>query len=82
MADSNGDNLVNNEADDTSSTDFAISKNFFDFEAMGSLDSDVDVIDEVESFCAVAKEVFKDQKKAEVNDICGQILNFFCSQGL
>ena len=84
MGDNEADNNIGVDVADDSDSDndgeeieMAISRNFYDFESMGPIDSDVDVIDEVKSFCDIAQAVFKSDKKAEVNDICGQILNFF-----
>lgn len=67
--------IENDDADEKSP--YAISKSYFDFEPVGPMDSDVEFIDEVQSFCVVAMEVIRSGKKAAMNDIFGQILSFF-----
>jgi hypothetical protein len=59
------------------STSYAIAKNFFNFEGLGPIESDVVVVDEVEEFVVTAKAAIVTGKKALINDIFNQIFNFF-----
>jgi hypothetical protein len=84
MGDNETDNNIGVDAVGDSDSDIdgdeiemAIFRNFYDFEAIGPIDSDVDAIDEVKSFCDIAQAVFKSDKKAEVNNLCGQIFNIY-----
>ena len=56
----------------------AISKNFFNFESMGPIESNVPVTDEIQSFIDVTMAAtIIGAKKSVVNDLFGQIHNFF-----
>jgi RNase P subunit RPR2 len=66
-----------NEDDEV--VEIAISKNFFDFENIGPIDSDVPVIDEVQSFVDVVMDCIMNGRKQAFNELFGQILQVFAS---
>ena len=59
------------------STNYAIAKNFYNFEGIGPIESDVVVVDEVELFVCTARAAIASGKKALINDIFNQIFSFF-----
>ena len=59
------------------STNYAIAKNFFNFDGIGPIESDVIVVDEVELFVVTARAAINSGKKALCNDMFNQIFNFF-----
>ena len=61
----------------TNSTNYAIAKNFFNFDGIGPIESDVVVVDEVELFVCTARAAIASGKKAVINDIFNQIFCFF-----
>jgi len=70
MGDNEADNYIGVDAVGDSDSDkdgdnfeMAISRNFYDFESIGPIDSDVESFDEVKAFCDIAKAVFKATKK-------------------
>ena len=65
--------------DDNDIVELAISKNYFDFEKIGPIDSDVPVIDEVQSFIDVVMDCIRNGRKQSFNDSFGQILQFFAT---
>ena len=56
---------------------YAIAKNFFNFEPLGPIDADVEVVDEIESFVQTFNTVKLAKNKNPFNALCHQILNFF-----
>jgi len=78
MAEESKDFDLNEEIDVAEiSGSYAISKNYFNFEGIGPIESDIPVVDEVESFCSTMKSAFQVGKKALLNDMFNQIFNFF-----
>jgi hypothetical protein len=78
MADDN-DLVEYGEAADigANETTYAIAKNFFNFEGIGPIESDVVVVDEVELFVDTARAAIASGKKAVMNDMFNQIFAFF-----
>jgi hypothetical protein len=57
--------------------EFAISRNYFDFEGIGPIESDVEPCDEVQAFCDLVKDTLYHGKKRALNDMFNQILTFY-----
>jgi len=55
---------------DAGASNYAITKNFFNFEGIGPIEGDVEDIDEVQLFCQTAGDA------SQINDICKQIFAF------
>ena len=62
---------------DVGASNYAITKNFFNFDGIGPIEGDVEDIDEVLLFCQTAGEAFRSEKPSQINDICKQIFAFF-----
>ena len=75
MADDN-DTILGDSHSEIASN-LAISKNFFNFEGIGAIESDVAVIDEVQSFVDTCTFAITTTKKGLINDIFKQIFAFF-----
>ena len=58
---------------------YAITKNYFQFEPIGPIDSDIDPVDEVENFIITTRAIILSDKVSAKNSIFKQILCFFAT---
>ena len=56
---------------------YAIAKNFFNFEGLGPIDADIPLVCELKLFVTTTKIVVAAGNKSPMNSIFNQILNFF-----
>ena len=56
---------------------YAIAKNFFNFEGLGPIDADIPLVCELELFVTTTKIVVAAGNKSPINSIFNQMLNFF-----
>ena len=67
------------EFNENYTSDIAVSKNCFDMERMGPIDSDTQVIDEVQSFIDAVMDTIRNGTKQKLNEMFGQILQFYAT---
>jgi hypothetical protein len=75
------DFMEEEEADfnENDSSDIFVSKNCFDMERMGPIDSDTPVIDEIQSFIDAVMDTIRNGTKQKLNEMFGQILQFYAT---
>jgi hypothetical protein len=56
---------------------YAIAKNFFNFEGLGPIDADIPLVCESELFVTTSKIMVAAGNKSPINSILNQILSFF-----